>query len=313
MSAADYLQFFGFRDYPFRLTPDTRYFFPSSKHRAVLDTIRYGLRRGEGFLVLVGDPGIGKTMLLRILLKGLDSQRYRTALIMTPALEPKELLQAILEDVKLPCEPTESKERLLRGFQEYLLREAAQGKKFVLVVDEAQNLPVESLEEIRLLSNLETEDKKLIQILLVGQSSLEEKLKRPELCQLKQRISLWERLEPLSEEEVTWYAQYRMTRAGGAAVPLEKGAEKVLCEASRHVPRVINKIMDRALLVAASRWERHISVAALREALKTLEPTLDVPVRLQSRLARTAVVAAWGVAAAGVALAGLWWTVWRHP
>lgn len=313
MSSVDYLQFFGFQDYPFRLTPDTRYFFPSSKHRAVLDTIRYGLHRGEGFLVLVGDPGIGKTMLLRILLKDLNGDRYETALIMTPALEPKELLQAILEDVKLPFDPADGKERLLRRFQEYLLRGAAQDKHFVLVVDEAQNLPVESLEEIRLLSNLETEDKKLIQILLVGQSSLEEKLKRPELCQLKQRISLWERLEPLSEEEVSWYAQYRMTRAGGAAVPFEKGAEKILCEASGHVPRVINKIMDRALLVAASRWERHISVAALKEALKTLEPTLEAPVRSRSRAARIAVGAALSVAAVGGILAGLWWTVWRHP
>lgn len=313
MNASDYLQFFGFQDYPFRLTPDTRYFFPSSRHRAALETIRYGLGRGEGFLVLVGDPGIGKTMLLRILLRDLSGDHYQTALIMAPALEPKELLQAILEDVKLPYDPSDSKERLLRRFQDYLLQWAAQGKHFVLVVDEAQNLPVESLEEIRLLSNLETEDKKLIQILLVGQSSLEEKLKRPELCQLKQRISLWERLEPLSEEEVSWYAQYRMTRAGGAAIPFEKGAEKVLCEASRHVPRLINKIMDRALLVAASRWERHISMAALREALRTLEPTLDEPVSMKNRRTAAILTAALGLAAAGGILVGLWWALWRLP
>lgn len=312
MTVPDYLQFFGFQDYPFRLTPDTRYFFPSSRHKAVLETIRYGLARGEGFLVLVGDPGIGKTMLLRILLKDLSDDHYRTALIMTPALEPKELLQAILEDVQLPFEASDSKERLLRTFQRYLLQEAAQGRQFVLVVDEAQNLPVESLEEIRLLSNLETEDKKLIQILLVGQSSLEEKLHRPELRQLKQRISLWERLEPLSSDEVSWYTQYRVTRAGGASIRFDKGAEKLLCDASGHVPRLINKIMDRALLVAASRLERHISAETLREALKTLEPTLEVSVPLPGRRRSWL----WGgvlAMVAGMAAVGVWWALGRQP
>lgn len=312
MTVRDYLQFFGFQDYPFRLTPDTRYFFPSSKHKAVLETIHYGLARGEGFLVLVGDPGIGKTMLLRILLKDLSDDHYRTALIMTPALEPKELLQAILEDVQLPFEASDGKERLLRTFQRYLLQEAAQGRQFVLVVDEAQNLPVESLEEIRLLSNLETEDKKLIQILLVGQSSLEEKLHRPELRQLKQRISLWERLEPLSSDEVSWYTQYRMTRAGGASIPFDKGAEKLLCDASGHVPRLINKIMDRALLVAASRLERHISAEIVREALKTLEPTLETSVPLPGRRRSWL----WGgilAMVAGMVAVGVWWALGRQP
>jgi len=313
MTVPDYLQFFGFQDYPFRLTPDTRYFFPSSRHKAVLETIRYGLARGEGFLVLVGDPGIGKTMLLRILLKDLNEDRYRTALIMTPALEPKELLQAVLEDVRLPFDPTDSKERLLRAFQQYLLEEAVNGRQFVLVVDEAQNLPAESLEEIRLLSNLETEDKKLIQILLVGQSSLEEKLNRPELRQLKQRISLWERLEPLSSDEVSWYTQYRMTRAGGAAVPFDKGAEKLLCDASGHVPRLINKIMDRALLVAASRLERHISSESLREALKTLEPTLENPVPHPKRRLFWMWIAVLVVALSFSVGVGLWWVLWRQP
>ncbi len=313
MNVTDYLQFFGFDDYPFRLTPDTHYFFPSSRHKAILESIRYGLARGEGFLVLVGDPGIGKTMLLRILLKDLQGDRYQTAVIMAPALEPKELLQAVLEDVRIPFEPGDSKERLLRRFQDHLLRWAEQGGHFVLVVDEAQNLPIESLEEIRLLSNLETENRKLIQILLVGQLSLEEKLKRPELCQLKQRISLWERLEPLSPEEVSWYAQFRMTRAGGAAIPFEKGAEKILCEASGNVPRLVNKIMDRALLVAASRCERHISVQALKEALKTLEPTLEttLPHPRSRWLATTTVVL--GVVFVGGVLAALWWMGWRHP
>ncbi|ROQ90666.1 ExeA family protein [Desulfosoma caldarium] len=312
MSVPDYLRFFGFQDYPFRLTPDTRYFFPSSKHKAVLETIRYALARGEGFLVLVGDPGIGKTMLLRILLKELADDRYRTALIMTPTLEPKELLQAILEDVQLPVKASDSKERLLRIFQRYLLHEAAQGREFLLVVDEAQNLPPESLEEIRLLSNLETEDKKLIQILLVGQRSLEDKLHMPQLSQLKQRISLWERLEPLSPDEVSWYTQYRMTRAGGASIPFEKGAEKLLCDASGRIPRLINKIMDRALLVAASRLEGRISVETLREVLKTLEPTLEASVP-SLRPGRSWL---WGGVLAvtvGLAVLGVWWVLGRRP
>lgn len=271
---SNYLSFFGLNDHPFRLTPDTKYFFPSSRHKTVLDVIKYGIQQGDGFIVVTGDPGAGKTMLLRVLLKELDPS-FETALILAPTLEPKELLQAILEDLGLEFSPTDTKERLFKKFRDYLIGLAENGKRVLLVIDEAQNLPLSSIEEIRLLSNLETEEKKLVQIILVGQPSLEGKLRSPELSQFTQRITIWERIKHLSPEETVWYVQHRLGCAGGSHIPLEKPAEKLLYETTRGIPRLINKVMDRSLLVMASKLQRRITRNAIKEAILSLGPTLS--------------------------------------
>lgn len=272
--SGDYLAFFGLNDHPFRLTPDTKYFFPSSKHKAVLDVIRYGIDRGDGFIVVIGAPGAGKTMLLRVLLKGLGSA-IETALIISPTLEPKELLQAILEDLELSFSPSDTKEKLIKIFHEYLVQLEKEGKKLLLIIDEAQQLPSASIEEIRLLSNLETEEKKLFQIMLVGQPSLGLKLRSPELSQLTQRITIWENLEHLSPEETIWYVRHRLSLAGGGHIPIEKEAEKLLYRASCGIPRLINKVMDRTLLTTASKLQRRITKETMKEAILSLGPTLD--------------------------------------
>lgn len=271
---SDYISFFGLNDHPFRLTPDTKYFFPSSRHKTVLEVIKYGIQRGDGFIVITGAPGAGKTMLLRVLLKDLDPS-FETALILAPTLEPKELLQAILEDLGIEFSPVDTKERLIKKFREYLIRLVNNGKRLLLVIDEAQNLPLASIEEIRLLSNLETEEKKLVQIILVGQPSLEARLKSRELSQFTQRITIWEHLEPLSPEETVWYVQHRLACAGGSHIPIEKPAEKILCKATQGIPRLINKVMDRSLLVMASKLQRRLTKNVIKEAILSLGPTLD--------------------------------------
>jgi len=264
----DYLEFFGLEDHPFRLTPDTKYFFPSEPHQRVFEVLRYGLNRGEGFLVLTGEPGAGKTLLLRLLLNEEDPSR-ELALLFSPTLKPEELLVAILEDLGIELSGKENKEYLLRLFYDHLLKLAQEGKTLLLVIDEAQNLPLESLEELRLLSNFETEQKKLIQILLTGQPSLDEKLRSPALAQLLQRITIWERLEPLSLEETLNYIQFRWHRAGGANLWLDKGALRLLYKVSKGLPRQINKIMDRAVLFAAAEGKESLSKKVIREAIES--------------------------------------------
>ncbi len=292
----DYLEFFGLKEHPFRLTPDTKYFFPSEAHQRAFEILRYGLARGEGFLILTGEPGTGKTLLLRLLLREEEPSK-EVALILSPTLDPHELLMAILEDLGIRVSGSETKEQLLRKFYDYLLKIAEAGKTLLLVMDEAQNLPLESLEELRLLSNFETEERKLLQILLIGQPALEEKLKSPFLLQLLQRITIWERLEPLDLEETFHYVQFRWHRAGGIGSLLEKGSTKILHRASEGIPRQINKIMDRAALFAAAEEQKTISKKILKEAIQSLDLKL-VPRRWFFPWAwtlSTTVASLWGI------------------
>ncbi|MBX6422132.1 ExeA family protein [Thermosulfurimonas sp. F29] len=259
----DYLGFFGLRDHPFRITPDTDYFYPSRAHKAALEALKYGILRREGFLVLTGEPGTGKTLLIRMLFRELPEEVV-TAMVLTPALGPEALFEAVLEDLEIRA--SGSKEAMLKTFRDYLFELSRRGRTLLLVIDEAQNLPPESLEELRLLSNFETEKGKLLQILLSGQPALEEKLRSPELAQLAQRITVWERLSPFSREEVADYVRFRLARAGGAGIVFSRGAEGELTRLSGGIPRVINKIMDRALLVAFARGTHRLSPGLLREA-----------------------------------------------
>lgn len=274
MMTKTYLTFFGLKDEPFRLTPDTRYFFPSEAHKGVLEVLDYGLRTQEGFLVLTGEPGTGKTMLLRLLLKGL-SPEVESAVILTPTLYPKELIEAILDDLGLPYDPNSSKEWLLRTFKDYLLAKAVEGKSLVVIIDEAQNLPEESLEELRLLSNLELDDRKLIQIILAGQPPLLEKLTSENLTQLAQRISIWETVTPLKPDEILSYVNFRLFKASGTLIYFAPRCEKILYEITQGLPRLINKIMDRVLLVAASKGEKKITPLLIIEAAETFGPLFE--------------------------------------
>jgi len=265
-----YLEFFGLREKPFGLTPDPKFLFFSEKHREALDHLLYGVHQKEGFVLISGDTGTGKTTLCRALLERLDPQEVKTSLVLNPLLNEEELLKAILEDFGLPSAGTTRKE-LLDVLNRFLLQTLAAGKTAVLIIDEAQHLSIECLEQVRLLSNLETHKEKLIQIILVGSEELPVKLEAAELRHLQQRISLRYHLKPLDRRETRSYLQHRlnMARAAGST-SFDKGAHREIYRFSKGVPRLINIIAERSLLaayLAESRKIRQTHVVDGRQSL----------------------------------------------
>src|SRR5579884_1402102 len=265
-----YLPFFGFKEPPFKLSPDPRFFFSSKKHQEAFSHILYGLKERKGFIVITGEVGTGKTTLCRLLLAKLDST-VRTALLFNPQLTTVELLQSINQDFGLKGDG-QTKKALLDELNRFLLDLLAQGGNALLIIDEAQLLATECLEEIRLLSNLETDQSKLIQILLIGQPELKEKLGRHELRQLRQRISILYEIEPLEREEVTAYIQSRIEVAGGKEkVAFAPKAIDRIYTFSKGFPRLINIVTDQALLAAYVANTTFISEAIVQQAVQELK------------------------------------------
>ncbi len=273
-----YLKFFGFSEPPFKLSPDPRFFFFSKKHDEAFSHILYGLKERKGFIVIIGEVGTGKTTLCRLLLSKLEPS-VRTALLFNPQLSTIELLQSINQDFGLRGE-SHSKKVLLDELNGFLLDLLAQGGNALLIIDEAQLLSVECLEEIRLLSNLETDQEKLIQILLIGQPELKEKLAMKELRQLKQRISLIYEIAPLDREEVAAYIQARVAVAGGdrlgegaatgERVRFDSKAIDRIYRISQGYPRLINIVADQALLAAYVADTNHVTDAFVQQANEEL-------------------------------------------
>jgi general secretion pathway protein A len=265
-----YLDFFGLREKPFGLTPDPKFLFFSEKHREALDHLLYGIHHREGFVLISGDTGTGKTTLCRALLERLDPREVATALILNPLLSEEELLRAVLEDFGLPAKGNTRKE-LVDVLNRFLLKTLAAGKAAVLIIDEAQNLSTECLEQVRLLSNLETHKEKLIQIILVGSEELPAKLELPKLRHLQQRISLRYHLRPLDRNETRRYLQHRlnMARAAGST-SFEKAAYGEIYRFSKGVPRLTNIIAERSLLAAYLGESRKINRAHVLEGRQSL-------------------------------------------
>jgi general secretion pathway protein A len=248
-----YETYFGLREKPFSLTPDPRFLFLSAQHRGALDHLLYGVARREGFLAITGDVGTGKTTICRALLERLDAG-VRTALILNPLCDEDELLKAILQDFEIQVPARASRKQLVDCLNGFLLEQARRGGGAVLIIDEAQNLAVSVLEQIRILSNLETDREKLLQIVLVGQRELRDKLESPALTQLNQRISIRYHLSPLSREESVRYIEHRLTVAGAkGGITFSPEAHKAIYQFSSGVPRLVNLIADRALLVLEGR------------------------------------------------------------
>ena len=244
----DYLEFFGFKDDPFKITPDSHYFFLSESHQEALSSLKYLLDSEEGFAVIIGEPGTGKTLTVRKFIDELPED-VEFAYVLFPNLSPEELFEAILEDFGIKTQG-ETKNRLFGKLRDYLIEKRSKGKRILVIIDEAQNLPIETLEELRILSNLETSDMKLLQIILLGQPELEEKLSSEKLRQLRQRITIISKLRNFSEEETKAYIDYRISKAGRGNVKIHPKSYKLVYRYSLGIPRLINIIMERALMAA---------------------------------------------------------------
>ncbi len=254
-----YCDYFGFREKPFTITPNPRFIFISKNHREAFAHLLYGIDNHAGFVELTGEVGTGKTTVLRTLLSQLDDDSHRIALIFNPALSPLELLRGINREYGLPWEGLDRAE-LLDTLNRYLLAENRKGHTVALVIDEAQNLDPAALEQIRLISNLETETDKLIQIILAGQPELDALLKKPELRQLGQRVTVRYSLSSMDFEDTKAYIEHRIDIAGSRGTTLfSPAAIKRIYRATGGVPRLINIICDRALLVAYT--EEHHTVS----------------------------------------------------
>jgi general secretion pathway protein A len=265
-----YLKFYGLREAPFAPTPDPKFLFQSARHREALAQLIYGVRERKGFIVLTGEIGTGKTTLLRTLLERLDS-RMHIAYVHNSALEIEGLLEYILADWGVKSLAQSHAQRLVE-LNEFLIGQHRQNLAPVLVIDEAQNLSVPTLEAVRLLSNFETTDAKLMQILLVGQPELRDKLNVPELRQLKQRIGLRCHIAPLSPEETRLYIRHRLRVAGtaDAGIFTDRAIQKI-AEYSEGTPRVINIVCDHCLLTGYADSKKRIDGDIVAEAIEYLE------------------------------------------
>jgi general secretion pathway protein A len=270
-----YERFYQLRERPFSLSPDPDYLYPSRVHREALSYLRYGIEGHAGFVVITGEIGSGKTTLLQTLLRGLDRETTLARIVNT-MLDPRELLEAILLDLGL--EPDAGKPAMLRQLAEFLVRERQDGRLVLLVIDEAQNLGLAALEELRMLSNLETEKSKLLQMVLVGQPDLRDTLARPELEQLRQRVTVSYHLGPLDAEETAAYINHRLRRAA-AGPPLEFPPEvtELVHRRSRGVPRIINVIADAILLFGYGAERLEIDRDLAEEVMVELEATGVLP------------------------------------
>jgi len=243
-----YREFYKLREAPFNVTSDPGFLFLSATHLAALDHLRYGIEQRKGFLAITGEIGAGKTTLCRALINRLDSN-IKVALILNAVLPEIQLLEAIVEDFGLtPGKHT--KGALIKQVNHFLLEQLSQGNNAVLIIDEAQNMRSSALETVRMLSNLETEKEKLLQIVLVGQPQLRDKLNAPELVQLKQRIAVRFHIRALNEQEVTAYLNHRLQVAGSTGVIVfSESAIKAIYKHSKGIPRLINILADKALLM----------------------------------------------------------------
>jgi len=292
-----YEQYYGFAEKPFSLTPDPKYLYRSESHANAFELLQYAIERREGFVVITGDIGTGKTTLCRALLEKIDRKTF-TALLLNPFLSEEDLLRAILQDLGVVSRGETwhgsrqpSKQELVNTLHDFLLSLVPLGARAVLIIDEAQNLPLPILEQIRILSNFETDKEKLLQIFLVGQLNLVPLLRSPELRQLDQRVSIRYQLKPLSEEEVGAYISHRLAIANAArSVVFSPAALRVVHDYSGGIPRVINMLCDRALLGGYTAQTTRIDEDLVVTAAQGLD--LKPPVRAQrsifSRLLRRA-------------------------
>jgi MSHA biogenesis protein MshM len=298
-----YLEHFGLREFPFSITPSTRFFFASETSQDALNTLLTAVDMGEGFMKITGEVGTGKTMLCRKLLASLHSG-YAVCYIFNPYLEPLALFIEIANELGLQYQPSQaiSQHEVLGALTRRVFELNESGKRVVICLDEVQAMPVETLEALRLLTNLETENRKLLQVIIFGQPELDDCLNHPSVRQLRQRITFHYRLKPLSKSEFNYYVQHRLAAAGhrGGKV-FTPTALWMLRRRSRCIPRLINILANKSMLSAYGRGKRYIGVA---EVVRAAVDTDSVNQEPSSRL--------WFLSLGTVALAIASFPAWRQ-
>ena len=292
-----YRTHFALREPPFGLTPDTAFAFACTPHQEALNTLLVALANGEGFMKVTGEVGTGKTLLCRRFLAQLDDNNV-TAYIPNPLLDSHGLLLALAEELRVDFNRDDNQHGLLKSLNHVLLGHARAGKRVVVCLDEAQAMPLETLESLRLLSNLETEKRKLFQVVLFGQPELDEKLAHESVRQLQQRITFQYHLSPISRRELEYYVAHRLRVAGYMGDRLfNTAALDALYRASRGVPRLINVVAHKAMLAAYGQARHYVSATHVRKAAD------DTPSarRVYSPMALA------GAIAAAVAAAAIYW------
>jgi general secretion pathway protein A len=266
-----YLEHYGLKEWPFSLTPDPKYIFRTESHLEVLATVRYGVEQNKGLIVVTGEVGCGKTTILRAALSTFGDE-VMAVYIFNPFLTAAEFFEQLAAEMDLQLPRAASKPEMLAAMGRMLAERHAAGLRTVLVVDEAHGLPTTLLEEIRLLMNFETNSEKLLQVVLCGQPELAETLNRPQLRQLKQRVSLRCVIKPLSVFEINKYIRFRLKQAGATNVGLfDNAAVKLIGQVSQGIPRIINNICDNALLYAYAANSPTVTREIIEEVARALD------------------------------------------
>ncbi|MFT7108520.1 MAG: MSHA biogenesis protein MshM [Psychrobacter glaciei] len=268
----DFRAFYGVSEMPFSLVPNTHFYLALPSHHECFNMLMFSIASGEGFMKVTGEVGTGKTLLCRRLLNTLETQEYYTAYLPNPRLTPIELKLAIAKELEISDLDSTSDRDLLDVISLRLLDLGLNNKKVILIIDEAQALPEETLEELRLLTNLETESKKLMQIVLFGQPELDQIIDKYHFRQLRQRITFSHKLQALNKKSVDYYVQHRMIVAGYNGEPVfERSAIKLLFKATKGTPRLINIICGKAMLIAFSRGQKKVKKSMVNTAIKDTE------------------------------------------
>jgi general secretion pathway protein A len=304
-----YAKFFGLKQEPFSISPDPRYLYMSERHREALAHLLYGVRGGGGVVLLTGEIGAGKTTVCRCFLEQIP-KRCNVAYIFNPKLTVIELLKTVCDEFRIPLDPdrphSETVKEYLDPINDFLLKTHAVGQNNVLIIDEAQNLSTDVLEQLRLLTNLETNERKLLQIILIGQPELRDMLAKPELEQLAQRVTARYHLKALSQPETMQYIRHRLGVAGLSGVlPFEREARKRIHQLSRGVPRRINLLCDRALLGAYAGSRSRVDRDTVDKAAAEVFGENDVVALPSSRMTRVVALACGAGVLVGLALFGV--------
>lgn len=266
-----YTQFYGFKERPFEITPDPKFVYLGEIHQEALAHLQYAIREGKGFSVITGEAGTGKTTLVYLLLSQLDGH-VRTSYIFNPIMERTDFLNYICDDLGIKSEGKRSRGQSLTALQDFLLQSFIKNEKVFLIIDEAQSLEPELLQEIRLLTNLETAKHKLLHVILLGQPELNKTLQEPRFRPLKQRITVRYHLRPLRLKETKAYILYRLKRAGSRNLDIfDNDAINKIYGYSRGIPRLINTVCDNALLTGFALEENRIGKNIIRDVIRELE------------------------------------------